>query len=33
LFLLLFFAAVVLNVMRAAGVMQANTLDPPGSRQ
>jgi len=32
-FLLLGFAAGVLNVMRAAGVMQANTLDPPGSRQ
>jgi ATP synthase protein I len=32
-FLLLGFAAGVLNVMRAAGVMQANTLDPPGSRK
>ena len=32
-FLLLGFAAGVLNVMRAAGVVPANTLDPPGSKQ
>jgi ATP synthase protein I len=32
-FLLLGFAAGVLNVMRAAGVMPASRLDPPGSRQ
>jgi ATP synthase protein I len=31
-FLLLGFAAGVLNVMRAAGVVQPNRLDPPGSR-
>src|SRR5262249_1038532 len=30
-FLLLGFAAGVLNVMRAAGVVASNTLDPPGS--
>jgi ATP synthase protein I len=30
-FLLLGFAAGVLNVMRVAGVVPANTLDPPGS--
>jgi ATP synthase protein I len=30
-FLLLGFAAGVLNVMRAAGVVPPNTLDPPGS--
>ena len=32
-FLLLGFAAGVLNVMRAAGVVANNTLDPPGSKQ
>jgi ATP synthase protein I len=32
-FLLLGFAAGVLNVMRAAGVVSPNTLDPPGSKQ
>jgi ATP synthase protein I len=32
-FLLLGFAAGVLNVMRAAGVVPTNTLDPPGSKQ
>jgi ATP synthase protein I len=32
-FLLLGFAAGVLNVMRAAGVVPSNTLDPPGSRR
>src|ERR1700716_517821 len=32
-FLLLGFAAGVLNVMRAGGVVPNNTLDPPGSRQ
>jgi ATP synthase protein I len=32
-FLLLGFAAGVLNVMRAAGVVSSNTLDPPGSKQ
>jgi ATP synthase protein I len=32
-FLLLGFAAGVLNVMRAAGVVPPNTLDPPGSKQ
>jgi ATP synthase protein I len=32
-FLLLGFAAGVLNVMRAAGVAASNTLDPPGSKQ
>jgi ATP synthase protein I len=32
-FLLLGFAAGVLNVMRVAGVVPNNTLDPPGSRQ
>ena len=32
-FLLLGFAAGVLNVMRAAGVVQNNTLDPPDKRQ
>ena len=32
-FLLLGFAAGVLNVMRVAGVVPANTLDPPGSKQ
>jgi ATP synthase protein I len=32
-FLLLGFAAGVLNVMRAAGVVSTNTLDPPGSKQ
>jgi ATP synthase protein I len=32
-FLLLGFAAGVLNVMRAAGVVQSDTLDPPGSKQ
>jgi ATP synthase protein I len=31
-FLLLGFAAGVLNVMRAAGVVQPNRLDPPSSR-
>lgn len=31
-FLLLGFAAGVLNVMRAAGVVQPNRMDPPGSR-
>jgi ATP synthase protein I len=31
-FLLLGFAAGVLNVMRAAGVVPANTLDPPGPK-
>src|SRR5262245_9891016 len=31
-FLLLGFAAGVLNVMRAAGVVASNTLDPPGSK-
>jgi len=32
-FLLLGFAAGVLNVMRAAGVVPPNMLDPPGSKQ
>jgi len=32
-FLLLGFAAGVLNVMRAAGVVASNTLDPPGAKQ
>jgi ATP synthase protein I len=32
-FLLLGFAAGVLNVMRAAGVVPTKTLDPPGSKQ
>src|SRR5882762_9509833 len=32
-FLLLGFTAGVLNVMRVAGVVPNNTLDPPGSRQ
>ena len=32
-FLLLGFAAGVLNVMRAAGVVQPNRLDPPDKRQ
>jgi ATP synthase protein I len=32
-FLLLGFAAGVLNVMRAAGVVRQNTLDPPGSKE
>ena len=32
-FLLLGFAAGVLNVMRAAGVVSNNRLDPPGSKQ
>jgi ATP synthase protein I len=32
-FLLLGFAAGVLNVMRAAGVVSTSTLDPPGSNQ
>jgi ATP synthase protein I len=32
-FLLLGFAAGVLNVMRAAGVVQPNRLDPPESRR
>jgi ATP synthase protein I len=32
-FLLLGFAAGVLNVMRAAGVVPPNTLDPPVSKQ
>jgi ATP synthase protein I len=32
-FLLLGFAAGVLNVMLAAGVVANNTLDPPGSKQ
>jgi ATP synthase protein I len=32
-FLLLGFAAGVLNVMRAAGVVPTNTLDPPGSKR
>jgi ATP synthase protein I len=32
-FLLLGFAAGVLNVMRAAGVVPPTTLDPPGSKQ
>jgi ATP synthase protein I len=32
-FLLLGFAAGVVNVMRAAGVVASNTLDPPGSKQ
>jgi ATP synthase protein I len=32
-FLLLGFVAGVLNVMRAAGVVPTNTLDPPGSKQ
>ena len=31
-FLLLGFAAGVLNVMRAAGVIRPNKLDPPGSK-
>ena len=31
-FLLLGFAAGVLNVMRAAGVVRPNKLDPPGSK-
>jgi ATP synthase protein I len=32
-FLLLGFVAGVLNVMRAAGVVRTNTLDPPDKRQ
>jgi ATP synthase protein I len=32
-FLLLGFAAGVLNVMRVAGVVATNTLDPPDKRQ
>ena len=32
-FLLLGFAAGVLNVMRVAGVIPPNTLEPPGSKQ
>jgi ATP synthase protein I len=32
-FLLLGFTAGVLNVMRVAGVVPTNTLDPPGSKQ
>ena len=32
-FLLLGFAAGVLNVMRAAGVVPTNTTDPPGSKR
>ncbi len=32
-FLLLGFAAGVLNVMRAAGVVPTNTLDPPGTKR
>jgi ATP synthase protein I len=32
-FLLLGFAAGVLNVMRAAGVVPANRLDPPGTKE
>jgi len=32
-FLLLGFAAGVLNVMRAAGVVPTNTMDPPGSKR
>jgi len=32
-FLLLGFAAGVLNVMRVAGVVPTNTLGPPGSKQ
>ena len=32
-FLLLGFAAGVLNVMRAAGVVPTRTLDPPGSKR
>jgi len=32
-FLLLGFAAGVLNVMRAAGVVASNTLDPPGAKR
>jgi ATP synthase protein I len=32
-FLLLGFVAGVLNVMRAAGVVRTNTLDPPDNRQ
>jgi ATP synthase protein I len=32
-FLLLGFAAGVLNVMRAAGVVPTKTLEPPGSRE
>jgi ATP synthase protein I len=32
-FLLLGFAAGVLNVMRAAGVVRQNRLDPPGSKE
>src|SRR5713226_3300344 len=32
-FLLLGFAAGVLNVMRSAGVVPPNMLDPPGSKQ
>jgi ATP synthase protein I len=32
-FLLLGFTAGVLNVMRVAGVVPSNTLDPPGSSQ
>ena len=32
-FLLLGFAAGVLNVMRTAGVVPTNTLDPPDKRQ
>ncbi len=31
-FLLLGFAAGVLNLMRAAGVVPSNTLDPPGTK-
>jgi ATP synthase protein I len=32
-FLLLGFAAGILNVMRAAGVIAGSKLDPPGSKQ
>ena len=32
-FLLLGFAAGVLNVMRVAGVIPPNTLEPPGSKR
>jgi ATP synthase protein I len=32
-FLLLGFAAGVLNVVRAAGVVAQNTLDPPASKE
>ena len=32
-FLLLGFTAGVLNVMRAAGVVRANRMDPPDQRQ